>query len=43
MSINEFTAVLTHRDSVYAFAIISLTICLALAFNFTTLFGGATP
>jgi hypothetical protein len=42
MSIKEFGAVLTHRDSVYAFVIIGMTICLALAFNFTTLFGGAT-
>jgi hypothetical protein len=43
MSINEFAAVLTHRDSVCAFAIIALTIGLALVFNFMPLFGGATP
>ena len=41
MSINELTAVLTHRDSAYAFAIVGITLMLAFlyAFNFTTLFG----
>jgi hypothetical protein len=43
MSINELAAVLTHRSSVYAFAIIAVMAGLAFMFRFTTFFGGAAP
>jgi hypothetical protein len=43
MSINQLTAVLTHRSSLYALGIIILAAGLAFVFNFTTFFGGATP